>query len=97
MGNIFKGQTKLQIKLTVEQDITEAIQTVIRYKKPSGARGEWTATPADPATGLLKYEPASSATLDECGQWTIWAYVQFSDGRTAAGEPVTMQVNGEGR
>jgi len=97
MGKIFKGQTKLQIKLTVEQDITGATQTLIRYKKPSGARGEWSATPADPATGLLEFEPASSATLDECGQWIIWAYVVFSDGRTAAGEPVTMQVNGEGR
>jgi len=97
MGTIFKGQTKLQIKLTVEQDITGAVQTLIRYKKPSGARGEWTANIVNPATGILDFEPASAATLDETGQWTLWAFVQFSDGRTAAGEPVTMQVNGEGR
>jgi hypothetical protein len=96
MGKIFKGQTKLQTKLTLEQDISGATSVLIKYKKPSGTLGSWTATTITAATGVIGYEPAGPDTLDEVGQWTIWAYVTFSDSRVAAGEPVTMQVNKEG-
>lgn len=97
MGKIFKGQTKLKITLDLEQNITGAKQTLIKYKKPNGTEGQWTATVEDAVLGILSYEPASELILDQSGPWVIWGWVEFSDDRVAAGEPVTLQINAEGK
>jgi hypothetical protein len=97
MGKIFKGQTKLQIKLSLEQDITDAKSVKIKFRKPSGLIGSWTATVINPTSGIIAVEPASPETLNETGNWVLWAYIVFSDGRVASGEPVTMAVNWEGK
>jgi hypothetical protein len=96
MGKIYKNQTKLRIQRTVSQDITAASVTSIKYVKPSGASGTLTASILTAATGVIYFDVVSSSTLDEVGVWTTWAYVTFSDSRSAAGEPVTMKVYTEG-
>lgn len=96
MGKIYKNQTKLRIQRTVNQDITAASVTSIKYVKPSGATGTLTASILTAATGVIYFDIVSSTTLDEAGMWTTWAYVTFSDTRSAAGEPVMMKVWEEG-
>ena len=94
MSKIFKNQSSLEIELTTGVNIAGAIPK-IKYIKPSGTAGEFAATIVTAATGVIKYDIISTE-LDEAGAWKVWAYVTFSDLRTAPGESVTMNVYNEG-
>jgi hypothetical protein len=96
MGRIFKGQSALTIRLTVGQDITGATSLKIKYKKPSGLEGEWTAVEVDATEGTIGYTMADGDQLNEVGKWIFWAYVTFSDGKAAPGEPVEKWIYPEG-
>lgn len=91
MSRIFKNQDKLRIRLTVGQDITGATLKQIRAVAPSGALKQWTATVETAATGIIYYNFAA-ADLDETGDWVFYAFITFSDGRSAAGEDVYRRV-----
>ena len=97
MGKIYAGQTAVEFEITVGQDITGATSVLIKYKKPSGATGEFIATIVTPATGVIKYEVTSTAELDEDGTWLIWAYITFASGKVAAGEPFELEIYNEGQ
>lgn len=97
MGRIHKGQTKLRITLTCGENITGATPCLIKYKKPSGAQGYWTATISNAATGVIYYDVQQTSELDEEGAWTVWAHITFEDGKVAAGDPVKMAVYTEGK
>lgn len=94
---IYVGQTKVYFEATVSQDVS-AGTCLIKYTKPSGATGSWSASIITAATGVIRYTVPVGATtiLDEAGNWTLWGYVTFSDNRVAAGEPYTVKVYVEG-
>ena len=92
MGKIYVGQTSLRIELTALVDITGASTKEIRYRKPDGTTGAWDAISDDDATGVLYYDLDAVTDLDQALRWEFWTYVTFSDGRSAPGEPVTLQV-----
>ena len=96
MGRIYKGQSALTIRLTVGQDITSANPVLVKYKKPSGVEGSWTASIADATEGTISYTMADTDQIDEIGLWTFWAHVTFADGKVAPGEPVEKWVYDEG-
>lgn len=95
MGKVYVGQTKLTITVTVSQDIT-AGTCLVKYRKPSGGTGSWAGTISNATTGVFYYTVASTAILDEAGEWVVWGHVTFSDTKVAAGEPQTMKVYVEG-
>jgi len=97
MSRVYKFQTYLRIELTTGVAISNPEDVLIFYKKPSGTIGSVAAQIGDPTTGVIYYdvEPDSSGNedfLDEVGEWKFWAWVQFSDGRTARGETVTQEI-----
>jgi hypothetical protein len=95
MGKVYLNQDSLRIILVTEVDITGATVRQIKYKKPSGTTGNWTATELDPTAGSIYYD-LTGTELDESGTWKLWAYVTFLDGRSAPGEPVSLIVHTEG-
>lgn len=98
MSRIYTYQTYLRIILTTGVNITNALLVQIYYKKPvSGTIGSVNAQVQDPVTGIIYYdvEPDSDGNsdfLDEVGKWKFWAYIEFSDGRTARGDTVTKVI-----
>lgn len=88
---IFKDQSSLRIRLTTGVDITAAGALRVQYRKPGGTLSYFTATSEDDSTGVIYYDFAAD-DLDESGVWTFWAFVTFSDGRSAAGEAINVQV-----
>ena len=97
MSTIFTGQSALRIQLTCGQDINDAIEQEIRYRKPDGTEGGWSASVEDADNGIIYYDISGETELDEPGTWTFWAYVKFSDGRIGYGEAVQQRVCPEGR
>ncbi len=95
MGKIYVHQTALSVKLTVGVDITGATP-VVKYRKPSGATGEWSATIVDAANGVIKYNIQNEGDIDETGTWAFWAEVTFAGGEWAPGEAIKVRVYPEG-
>ena len=95
MSKIYLEQSALRIKLTAGVDITGALEKEIRYRKPNGTEGAWTAEESVAATGVIYYD-LTGTELDAAGIWKFWAYIKFSDSRSAVGEAVQQQVYIEG-
>jgi hypothetical protein len=97
MGKVYRGQTALRITLITNVDVTGYQSAIIKYTKPDGTTsGSWTSFVDNLVIGSVYHDFSSALELDQEGNWTIWAYVTFSDGRTAAGEPVKFFVYNEG-
>ena len=95
MGKIYVNQTFLTVTLETKQNIENAQQTLIKYRKQSGATGQFNATVTDSERGILTYK-LNEGELNESGQWTFWAYIVFQNGDCAAGEPSFLMVYDEG-
>ena len=91
MGRIFKGQSALRITLKTFTDLEDAISAVIRYIKPNGSTGEYSAAVGDMAKGVICHE-CIEGEIDVSGWWVFWAFITFADGRTAAGEAAKVYV-----
>ena len=96
MSKIFNGQTALRITLRTFTDLEDCISAVIRFCKPDGTTGEFTAAVGDTAKGVIFHE-VIEGDIDACGWWAFWAFVTFADGRTAAGETAKVYVWQEGK
>ena len=94
MGRIYNGQSKLRIRLDTSQDISGATAE-IKYKKPSGNTGKWTAVVEDYTNGIIYYDVVAG-DVDESGKWKFWAYITFSGGLVAPGKVAVVNVYEEG-
>jgi hypothetical protein len=95
MGKIYQGQTDLTIALSTKKDLTGATSLKIKFKKPDGISGEWTATTPNAVEGIIEYE-VDSNDVDTVGKWTVWAKIIDVGGLISIGEPTTFQVHKEG-
>jgi hypothetical protein len=96
MGKIFKGQTALRITLKTFTDLDDITSSVIKYHKPNGKTGEFAAAIGDTANGVIFHE-VIEGEIDVSGWWSLWAFVTFADGRTAAGETAKVFIWNEGK
>ena len=95
MSRIFRGQSALRITLTTFCDLEGIESAVIRYRKPDNATGEFAAAVGDAARGVIFHE-CIEGEIDRAGWWVFWAFITFSDGRTAAGEAAKVYIWREG-
>jgi len=95
MGKIFKGQTALRITLRTFCDLEGIENAVIKYRKPNNTTGEFSAAVGDTAQGVIFHE-CIEGDIDFSGWWTVWAFITFADGRTAAGEAAKVFIWKEG-
>ncbi|GHV86379.1 hypothetical protein AGMMS50293_28160 [Spirochaetia bacterium] len=95
MNRIYKGQSALRITVKTFTDLEGIEAAVIRYRKPGGDLGEFSAGVADSAKGVIFHE-CLEGEIDASGWWAFWAFIIFADGRTAAGETAKVFVWNEG-
>ena len=96
MAKIFKGQSALRITVNTFCDLEGAENAVIKYRKPDGRCGEFSAAVGDTSKGVIFHE-CIEGEIDVSGWWAFWAFVTFADGRTAAGETAKVFVWQEGK
>jgi hypothetical protein len=96
MGKIFKRQSALRLTLRTFTDLEDVLSAVIRFKKPNGKIGEFTAAVGDVERGVIFHE-VIEGEIDISGWWSFWAFITFTDGRTAAGEAAKVYVWQEGK
>ena len=95
MGRIFRGQSALRILVKTFCDLAGVLSAVIRYQKPDGKRGEFSAGVHSIEEGVILHE-CIEGEIDVSGWWVFWAYITFDDGRVAAGEAARVFVWKEG-
>ena len=88
---IFKGQSALRIMLRTFTDLEGIENAVIKYKKPDGKTGEFTAAVGDIENGIIFHE-CIEGEIDASGWWAFWAFITFADRRTATGEAAKVYV-----
>jgi hypothetical protein len=95
MGKIYVDQTALKIDLDTGINLTTGVDFVyIKYQKPGDETIlQWDGT-VDNITHIIKI--LSGGEIDTKGDWTFWAYVKFTDGSEAPGEPSIVAVHMEG-
>jgi len=96
MNKIYKNQSALRITLKTFTDLEDVQSAIIKYKKPNGKSGEFSAAVGDVANGVIFHE-VIEGEIDVSGWWVLWAFVTFADGRTAAGEAAKVFVWQEGK
>ena len=96
MGRIFVKQTALRITLKTFTDLEGIISAVIRFRKPNGKTGEFSAAVGDMTNGVIFHE-CIEGDIDLSGWWAFWAFISFADGRTAAREAAKVYVWNEGK
>jgi hypothetical protein len=93
----YVDQTWNRISLIVDFTLTDAASAVIKYWKPSGASGQWTAVIATPLSlQKIYYDLTLANEIDEEGQWAFQAFVTHTDGRTAPGDVVYHNFKAQG-
>jgi hypothetical protein len=95
MGKIFKGQSALRITVKTFTDLEGITSAVIKYRKPDGSTGEFPAGVGDTAKGVIFHE-CIEGEIDMAGWWVLWAFITFTDDRTAAGEAAKVFIWNEG-
>jgi hypothetical protein len=93
---IFSGQSALRVTVNTFCDLEGIDNAVIKYRKPDGSMGEFAAAVADTAKGVIFHE-FIEGEINLSGWWAFWAFITFSDGRTAAGEAAKVYVWNEGK
>lgn len=96
MKHIYMNQTALRLSLDTGIDLQEGDSGEIRYRKPDGSTGFFPAFINEYKEGVIFHDFTDSEELDQWGWWRFWAYVTFSDGRTASGKSVNVFVYQEG-
>lgn len=91
---VYLNQSKLTISINTGIDCTNATVLKIKYKKPDGVKGEWTAELSEDDPKIVKHKVAEGE-INAVGSWTIWSHVTFSDG-SVPGKPAKMLVKNEG-
>lgn len=95
MNVFFEGQNSVKFRMTNLGNLESITSVFIKYKKPDGTLGQWTATVEDAINGIIFYNLLSTEFLT-AGTWTYWSYVIFSDGRIGIGNICKITVRKEG-
>jgi hypothetical protein len=76
-----KGDIGTVIILDTGVDLSGAVSSSIKYKKPNGTTGEWTATTS---TTEIRYTTLAG-DIDQAGDWELQGYVDLGswEGRSS--------------
>lgn len=96
MNKIYVGQTSLSLRVSTACSLTDTEACEIRYRKPDGTEGAFTATVLDSLEGLISYDVADG-DIDLPGWWSFWAWIEFAGGRSAPGEAQKVFIHREGQ
>ena len=70
---VFVNTVGKKIVLRVGVDISAATTRQIKYEKPSGTTGYWTAV--EESTTSISYTTTAATDLNEDGNWRLQAYI----------------------
>lgn len=85
MAQVFTNTGIITISIDTGISLIGATVTKIKYQKPDGTKGEWTATVSGTS---LQYD-ADNDDIDQAGTWQFQSYVEIG-GQIGRGEIVSQ-------
>ena len=73
---LHKGDIGAVIRLTSDTDLSAATLIQIKYSKPSGVTGVWTAVLS--GTTDIQFTTTAVGDLNETGKWTFQGYAELA-------------------
>lgn len=90
MSKIYQYQTGLQLEFDTGYSVDNISSVVIKYTKPSGECGQWT---AQKGSGNIIYKNDFVATdLDESGNWKFQPVITNTNSKTIPCEVVELRI-----
>jgi len=92
---VFKDQTgvKLRLQSFLDFDENPVTSAKIKFIKPDGTAGEWTAQVLPGALdGDIYVDFSAAEKFDQAGRWSLWLEVVYTDGRTGKGRKTSYYV-----
>lgn len=91
---LYKGQSRASIELEThlpkaEMDLVVSFK--IRYRRPDRVEGFWDAVRIGETSRISHLLTVSEALPIE-GNWSIWAELEYADGRLGIGDPYRFLV-----
>lgn len=91
---LYKGQSRASIELEThlpksEMDLATSFK--IRFRRPDRVEGFWDAVRVGETSRIVHNLTALEALPLE-GNWTIWAELEYADGRLGIGDPYRFLV-----
>lgn len=86
LNRVYVGDIGVKLRLYVNTDVSSGYNLYIKYEKPSGDTGTWSANAED--TYYCTYV-TQSGTLDEAGEWKLQAYITAAEGSNAVHGDIT--------
>jgi len=96
---VYDTETAVRIVLETGIPLAGTVDHEIRYEDPAGTVGAWKAhvlAPRQPGDGRTKIYVNVQAPL-QAGNWRLWSWVLFPDGREAVGQADRVRIAEEGR
>jgi len=91
----YVGDIGKKIILETGQDLSAATILRIKYKKPNGTNGYWSATIESNVSNVLAnmfYITVAATDLDQAGKWQLQAYAA-TPAWTLSGKTVAMKID----
>lgn len=90
MSYIYQYQTGLRLEFDTDYSVANIASAIIKYEKPSGECGQWTAAIG---SDTVIYKNGFLATdLDEKGLWKLQPVITNTDGKTIPCKIVEMRI-----
>jgi hypothetical protein len=96
LNTVYKNQTALRLIVDTAVELGSGDVCEIRYCKPDGVTGSFAASILSENSSLIYHDITSETELDVSGWWKFWAYITFTDGRSACGKAVKIFIADEG-
>lgn len=96
LNTVYKNQTALRLIVDTAIELGSGDVCEIRYCKPDGVTGSFPASILNENSSLIYHDITSETELDVSGWWKFWAYITFTDGRSACGKAVKIFIADEG-
>jgi hypothetical protein len=94
MGKIYSTQ-RFHIYFNYTELPGTFVSAVIKFKRPSGTTGSFTAE-HNTETKQLYYNSPANEKINIPGTWVFWAVITIDDGETIPSNPIVKEIFKEG-
>jgi len=93
---IFKNDTATEIQIITDMNFSnyDIAEYNVKYIKPSGITGSWSASAVDgsESTGVISLEFSPTTYFDESGIWILYPEIVFEDNTHESGLRISVPV-----
>ena len=93
-ASFYEKQTNQSIYVNTQSNLIDAKTLTLHATSPAGVKKTFNLTLEEPASGIVRYNVASTSDFDEAGLWSFYVSVVYNSDRINRSEPFKILFNG---